>query len=86
MSKLDDLHRCRQTVQALVVEAAIPSRLEAGFEVCAASVLEAELAGAGLVQVLDERDVEVGYVGAEPEVDVGEGGAVRAVDGDGAAR
>lgn len=61
-------------------------RLEALGEGVADRVLEAEDTGARLVEVVQQRDVEVADVGAETQVDVGKGVLVRAVDLDGAAR
>lgn len=49
-------------------------------------ILQAQHPGARLVEVVHKADVEVGHVAAEPEVDVRQGGGVRAVDGEGAAR
>lgn len=82
VAELDDLHGGFQAVEPLVLEAAVACGLQALLEVRAAAVLEAEEADTGLVQVVDERDVEVGHVGAEAEVDVGQGGGVRSVNAD----
>ena len=85
MAQLDHLHRSGQAFQPLVIEAAVPGSLEPSLESRLACVLEAELAFSSLVEIVDERDVEVRNVGAETQVDVGESVVVGAVDRDGAA-
>ena len=85
MPQLNNLHTRRQAVQPLIIETGVPSSLEPRLERRLPGVLEAELAGACLVEVVDERDVEVCHVGAEAQVDVGEGVGMRAVNGHGAA-
>lgn len=82
MSKLNDLDTSLQPVQPLILETTVSSSLQSLLKVRASGILEAEHTGTGLVQVLDERDVEVGYVGTETKVHVGERGAMRAVDRD----
>lgn len=82
MAQLDHLHRSGQAFQPLVIEAAVPGSLEPSLESRLACVLEAELAFSSLVEVVDERDVEVRHVGAKTQVDVGEGVVVGAVDRD----
>lgn len=82
VSKLDNLYTRFETVQPLVTEAAVSSSLQTRFEIGAAGILKTEDTLAGLVEVLDERDIEVRHVGTETEVDIGDSGAVRAVDRD----
>lgn len=85
MPQLDDLHTRLQAIESLIPKPTVPSSLEPLLEIRAPRFLEAENAGASLVEVLDERDVEVCHIGAETEVYVCECGAVRAVDRDRAA-
>jgi hypothetical protein len=82
--QLNNLHASRQAIQPRVIEAAVPSSLEPSLKGRLTCVLEAELAFPSLVEVIDERDVEVCHVGTETQVNVGEGVVVRAVDRDGA--
>ena len=58
--------------------------LETRLQRRADGILQTQLPGTRLVEVLDETDVEVCDVPAEREVHVGEGELVGAVDGDGA--
>lgn len=85
MSQLDNLHRRLQTFNPRIIGATVPCSLEPLFQIRAARFLETEYAGAGLVEVVHEADVEVGCVCAESEIDVGQCMVVAAVDDDGAA-
>jgi len=86
MSKLNNLHRSHQPINALIIQTRVSGSNESSFQVRAPSLLHAEDAGARLVEHFHERDVEVCYVGAEGEVDGCEGVLVRTVDHGGAAR
>jgi hypothetical protein len=70
---LDNLHRRHQTIDPLIVQARVPSGLEALFQRVLARFLDAELACACLVEHFHEGDVEVGCVCAEGKIDGGEG-------------
>jgi hypothetical protein len=85
VSQLDNLHTRLQPIKSLILKTTVPSSLKSLLEICAARLFEAEHASGSLVEVLNERNVEVGHVGAETEVHVGDCGAVRAVDRDRAA-
>lgn len=85
MSQLNDLHTRLKPIESLILQSTVPGSLKPLLEVRAPSFLEAEHADAGLVEVLDERNVEVGHVSTETEIHVGQRGAMRAVDRDGAA-
>jgi hypothetical protein len=80
VTQLNDLNTGLQAIKSLILKSTVSSSLESLLEVRAPRILEAEHAGAGLVEVLDERDVEVGHVGTEAKVHVRDCGAVRAVD------
>lgn len=82
MTQLDNLDGSLKSVQPLVLRATVTGGDQSGFEVRTTRLLEAKDTSAGLVQILNKRDVEVGDVGAESEVHVGKGGGVAAVDHD----
>jgi hypothetical protein len=85
VAELDDLDGSLEAVETLVVEAAVAGLLDAVFKVCAVRLLEAEDAGARLVEAVGQADVEVCRVGAQGEVNECQGARVAAVDLDGAA-
>jgi hypothetical protein len=80
MTELNDLNGGLKTIKTLIVETTVACLLDAVLEVCAVGFLEAEDAGAGLVEGVSQTDVEVCRVGAQGQVHVGESARVAAVD------
>lgn len=82
MTNLNNLDTSLHPVQALNANITLSQPL---LERRAPRLLQAQHALARLVEVIHEADVEVGHVGAEAEVHVGQGPGVRAVDDEAAA-
>jgi hypothetical protein len=85
MPQLNDLHTRHHPLQSLIPAPRVPSGHECFFQICLPSLFCAEDAGAGLVEHLDETDVEVCGVGTKGEIHSCEGGGVGAVENEGAA-
>jgi len=83
MADLDDLHRSIHAIHAIHADVARRKPLHDGI---LSRLFETEHAGAGLIEALHERNIEVGGVVADGEVHVSVCPFVRAVDLDRAAR
>jgi hypothetical protein len=85
MPQLNDLHTRHHALQSLISTPRVPSIRKRLLQVRFAGLFCAEDAGAGLVEHLNQTDVEVCGVGTEGEIHGCEGGGVGAVEYEGAA-